>query len=551
MFDFLLEEGGSLIGGSMRPDALFNPATGSLSTALRTAVALASTPFLQLGYVLLVIGLVQALIRQSDSPREQLNATARVVILALVISLVRHHEEWRNFVPEVSGAMASRMNSPAERASKSMGHFVELLYPGGDFNSTKGRGAYRTWFFNVTGRAVEMATNLVVGLIGILVLCLCFVAIFIGWLVGLVVVWLSETLYTFGLVLAPAAIGALGVDALRSVGSSYLLGLVSVGTGKLALALAHVGTNALLEWVVGLVHSLTKADVKLILTALPTAGLRQDFADGLAQLPPGGWGVLFLAVLLVAAWTIVTPVFAWKIFMNTLRTGAQFGTRLGFAFAGASLRALGNAAETGGAVLQQKAKGGGVGGSGGRAGGTRGGGGGKGGPAGGDGDEGGSASAPRRDVASQEGGAAAAGGSTTSEGPPLRGAPLAQARRRVGEAALRAHLANCPDEQIHGICAQVARASGAPTAQATELASEVCPAPAGAAREAAAAQPAAAAPAASSERPELARLGRRLTVAAAVLRRASAHASEQVPDPTDQGVLAAYQRTLPKPEKPA
>lgn len=531
-----------VVRGTIRPDQLLNLGDGTLTVALKAAALAAIKPFGYLGFVLLIVGLMQSLNRQGDGARDQLQAVARAVVLAIFIALIRDHEEWRLFAPGLASALAAELGSPGQLANEAIGNFVELFYPAGDLKSTAGAGTYSTWFFNVPGRMAEVAANVVVGLMGAIALLICFVAMFIGWIVGLVVVWLSEIFYVFGLVLVPAALGALAVDSLRSIGNTYLLGLVSVCTGKLALALANIGTRALLQWLVSLIDSLTKVrKLSDVLTGVPTDQMRQDLLNGVATLSLGGMGVLVLAILILCLWTIVTPIFAWKVFMNTLRTGAQFGSRLGFAFAGATLRAAGNAAELGTTKLKSAAQGGGGNGRGAtRSGGRQAAGGGAMAGESDGGESGGSVSEarPMQAGAPQE-------RNQPNEGARLTGAKLAQARARVGEAAFRAHLSECAEPQTRAICEKVAQESGAPPSQARELAAEVC----GATPAGRPAEPAAQGAPAETPRPELARLANHLGVAAAVLRRASAHASEGMPEPTDNGVLAAVQRTLPRPEK--
>lgn len=568
MIEQLIAETGQVIGGALRPDELLGAGPGSLQAAIKAAVDRVTPTFIYVGSVLLIIGLVQALIRQSDAPRDLMSAITRVVALALLMSLCRTDRGawlgyWRDFVPKVSGELAESLQNPEQKKDPlaRVGHFVELIYPGGDLKAadvTAVSGTSRAGLLNFTGKIAEKVGNAITlairGLVALVIIAVSFVALFLGWLVGLVVVWLSEVLFLFGWMLVPMALGALAIESLRGIGSTYLLGLTSVGTGKLALGLAHVGTDALMRWVAKTLEALTQVkEVIGVTDTFPSQAIRQKFADALAGLPIGAWALLFLTVLILALWVVVTPIFAWKVFMSTLRTGAQFGSRLGFAFAGATLRAAGNVADVAGSALSANARKGSAkkevaaapeAGSSGSA----------------------SANASAQSLPSPDRGGLASGREEAPSSPirpKLSGEKLAAARQRVADAAARGRAAGKSDDEVELMCRSVAIQSGASAAEAAEIVRDVqggttdrapaqaasATAPSPQASEASRTSEKAAAATDEPARPLPAAYA--LTLAAAALRRASAHANEAFPDPTDNGLVAAHQRAQPKPRENA
>lgn len=540
----------SAVRGSIRFDELFGSGAGSLQAALVQAAGAAYQPLAVAGATLLVIGLMQGVLRGTDSPRDLLYHIVRICVLAGLMAFGSQPAS-RTLVTKAVQGLAESVSSASGGSTplQKMGHLVELLYPAGDLKPPSGAkvaGASRAGFFDIFGQIRDKANDAIAlalrNMVGFAISATAFVALYLGWLVGLLVAWLSAVLFEFGWMLVPLALGALGVEALRSIGNSYLLGLFSVGTGQLALALAHVGTDALMRWVAGALKAITNIDVDAgAMLRFPDTAFRQQFADALASLPVGALLLLLLAILVLVAWVVITPLFAWKVFMGTLQNGAQFGSRLGLAFAGAALGAAGHAAGRASAALARSVA----------AGNAR-------------------AAEATRIAAAGGGGSPATDPARTpsvsaaaAESPlgkqsskrPLSAKARKQVRRVLAKGVAAARKAGASDADIQQICQQLAAKAGASPAEAAELARQASLAsapPATAAQTSA--QPTSSAPASSAVAvPASAAAqvsyyapGRHaatyaLAVGGVALERLGAHlaAEDGPPDPPEHDALAA------------
>lgn len=308
-------------------------------------------------FALITWGLVTALIR-ANGPPEVLSALAKGIVIVGFVALTSTPAE-RDRIPDISEALANAVSGSGDwkAPAKKVVHLAKLMFPGEDLPSVdtqKVTGASQAGFFQFSKRIAEgVMSALLVWLrviLALVVTVIAFVALYIGWFVGELIVWFATILYELGWMLVPVAVAALSLEGGKGIGQSYLLGMVAVGMSRFAIALAGLGTTAIMKWLTDLFQTLTSVNLSSILDSPPSDTLRQDFAGAFILLPIGAWALILIGCILLAAWAIFTPLMAWKVFMQTLQRGSQFGATLGMAFAGGVLAAAGNGLQMAGRV---------------------------------------------------------------------------------------------------------------------------------------------------------------------------------------------------------
>lgn len=142
----------------------------------------------------------------------------------------------------------------------------------------------------------------------------------IVWLVGkiasLIVWWaylIQTAVYLMGISLAPIFLGMLTLNTTRSIGISYLMGLIGIACWPLGWAVANIMTDSLLQ---------AAADKSLV-NYLGSGG---DTANAMQTL---------FFTLAVSLWLIFSTIAAPVLISKVLSSGAQIGTAMIGGFAGA------------------------------------------------------------------------------------------------------------------------------------------------------------------------------------------------------------------------